>query len=157
MARPKSSIQGFERGAAADLWRHTLSQIPQIFGRLAYLSSLRNPNTGKYEHHGLTQLYGAERAHRTLAESHDGAFADWLNYDLAQQQTDLAMYLSTLDGDLKTVLGTWQRLETYKQMIPATASDSQRELFVLDLEAILDGLRASAGESSPGPIALPRP
>ena len=55
MARAKGSVQGFERGAAADVWRHTLSQIPYLYGRLAYLGSLRNANTGRYEHHGLAR------------------------------------------------------------------------------------------------------
>ena len=30
----------FDRSAAADLWRNTLSQIPTTFGRLIYLASL---------------------------------------------------------------------------------------------------------------------
>ena len=36
----------FDRSAAADLWRNTLSQIPTTFGRLIYLASLRDQNTG---------------------------------------------------------------------------------------------------------------
>jgi hypothetical protein len=40
-----------ERDAGGVLWRRTLSQIPSQFGRIAWLASLRNPNTGVYEHH----------------------------------------------------------------------------------------------------------
>jgi hypothetical protein len=147
MARAKGSVQGFERGAAADVWRHTLSQIPYLYGRLAYLGSLRNANTGKYEHHGLAQLYGADRTHRTLLESHEAAFADWLNYDLAHQESDLALYLATLGGDLLTVLSAWTQLATYKNMIPLTASPAQRELYLMDLEALLQVLRSGAAAS----------
>jgi hypothetical protein len=147
MARAKGSVQGFERGAAADVWRHTLSQIPYLYGRLAYLGSLRNANTGKYEHHGLAQLYGADRTHRTLLESHEAAFADWLNYDLAHQESDLALYLATLGGELATVLSAWSQLATYKNMIPLTATPAQRELYLLDLEALLLVLKAGAEAS----------
>jgi hypothetical protein len=147
MAKTKGSVQGFERGAAADVWRHTLSQIPYIYGRLAYLGSLRNANTGRYEHHGLAQLYSADKTHGTLLESHEAAFADWLNYDLAHQESDLGLYLGSLGGDLSTVLTAWEQLGTYKNMIPLTASPAQRELYLMDLEALLQVLRASAGAS----------
>jgi hypothetical protein len=147
MARTKGSAQGFERGAAADVWRHTLSQIPYLYGRLAYLGSLRNANTGLYEHFGLAQLYGADKAHRTLLESHEVAFADWLNYDLAHQESDLGLYLATLDGELSVVLDAWTQLATYKNMIPLTASGAQRELYLMDLETLLQLLKASVGVS----------
>ncbi len=48
---------GLERGAAADLWQRTLAQIPTLFGRLVYLCSLREQNTGRYEHFGLAQMF----------------------------------------------------------------------------------------------------
>src|SRR4051812_33121708 len=66
----------FDRGPAADLWRHTLSQIPTIFGRLVYLSSLRDPNTGVYHHYGLAQRFDEESADQTLRESHLKAFSE---------------------------------------------------------------------------------
>jgi len=153
MARAKANVQGFERGATADVWRHTLSQIPYLFGRLAYLASLRNVNTGRYEHHGLAQLYGADKTHRTLLESHESAFADWLNYDLAHQQSDLGLYLSSIGGDLKTVLNAWTQLATYKSMIPLSATVAQRDLYLMDLEALLQVLKTSAEAPSLGRTA----
>ena len=69
---------GLERGAAPDLWRHTLSQIPSLFGRLVYLSSLRDNNTGTYEHFGLAQAFGEGEAARVLGESHLNGFSQWL-------------------------------------------------------------------------------
>ena len=68
----------FDRGAAADLWRHTLAQIPTVFGRLVYLATLRDANTGVYEHHGLSQIFGEEEADRTLRQSHIEMFNEWL-------------------------------------------------------------------------------
>jgi hypothetical protein len=142
MAKTKRNPQGFERGVAADLWRHTLSQIPYVAGRLAYLASLRNANTGRYEHYGLSELYGAESAHKTLLASHEAAFGEWLNYDLPHQASDLRLYLSELGEDVAAVLTAWRQLGTHRNLIPLTATDAQRELYVLDMEAILDNMRS---------------
>src|SRR5579864_8729114 len=89
---PRSELK-LERGAAADLWRNTLSQIPSVFGRLVYLSSLRNQNTGAYEHHGLALVFGPEESNRALKKSHSQAFAEWLSFDIEQQKADLDLYI----------------------------------------------------------------
>jgi len=156
-SRGKTNSQGFERSAAADVWRHTLSQIPFLFGRLAYLGSLRNANTGRYEHHGLAQIYGADKTHRTLLESHEHAFADWLNYEMPDQHSDLSLYLGSLGSNLSTVLTAWSQLATYKNMIPLTATVAQRELYLMDIEALLESLKSAAEVSSLAQIASPRP
>ena len=155
-SRGKSNTQGFERSAAADVWRHTLSQIPYLFGRMAYLGSLRNANTGRYEHHGLAQIYGADKTHVTLLKSHEDAFADWLNYDLADQHGDLSLYLASLGSNIVTVLTAWAQLATYKNMIPLTASLAQRGLYLMDIEALLETLKSAAEVSSLAQIASPR-
>jgi hypothetical protein len=45
-----------ERSATADLFKNTLSRIPTLFGRLAYLASLRDSNSGIYRHYGLASI-----------------------------------------------------------------------------------------------------
>ena len=57
-----------------DLWRHTLSQIPVLVGRIVYLSTLRSPITGRYEHHGLALVYGDGDAEKAIRVSHRKAF-----------------------------------------------------------------------------------
>jgi len=82
----------FDRSAAADLWRNTLSQIPTTFGRLIYLASLRDQNTGAYHHHGLAQLFDEEQANQTLRQSHNQVFSEWLCFNLEQQKKDLLIW-----------------------------------------------------------------
>jgi hypothetical protein len=41
---------------AEDVWDRTLAQIATTFGRIAYLASLRNENSGRYEHFGLARI-----------------------------------------------------------------------------------------------------
>ncbi len=86
----------FDRSAAADLWRNTISQIPSVFGKLVYLASLRNANSGAYEHHGLALVFGDDEANKALKNSHSKVFAEWLYFNLEQQKADLDLYISCL-------------------------------------------------------------
>src|SRR5262249_51638458 len=130
-----------EEKALRDLWSRTLSQIPTTFGCLVYLASLRDPNTGRYHHYGLAQVYTELQAERALRLSHIQAFNEWLGLSLEQQRSDLEEYLSSLEGDRRTVLENWKTLSPYKNLPPADASQAQRQLFVSDLEIILELLR----------------
>jgi len=142
-----------ERGAAADLWRNTLSQVPSVFGRMVYLCSLRDPNTGLYEHYGLSQSFGEEEADQVLRESHQHSFDEWLCFNLEQQKADLDLYLSGLDGNRRVILDTWIRLSPYRNLVPSTTREVERQLYLGDLETILELLRAEYGVASPDPDA----
>lgn len=137
------------RGAAADLWRHTLCHIPSVFGRLVYLASLRNSNTGRYEHHGLTLVFGEEDANRTLRESHEKSFRDWLQFKLEYQKADLDLYLASIATDRRTIIETWLRLMPYRNFLPASARGTDRLLFLADLEMLLTVLRNELGVCGP--------
>lgn len=152
MKRPLSP-SAIERGAAADLWRHTLSQIHTVFGRLVYLSSLRDPNTGQYQHYGLAQMFGEQQAERTLRESHQQIFQQWLSFSLEQQRADLEEYLTSLNGDRRTILATWSEVAPYRNLIPAGVREAERRLYLADLEAILELLRNEYGAACPDPDA----
>ena len=84
--------------AMKDVWQRTLSQIPTTFGKVAHLASLRNENSGQYEHFGLAQLYSDEEADRVLGLSHHQVFREWLNFPLEKQRQDLENYLESI-GD----------------------------------------------------------
>ena len=142
-----------ERGSASDLWRHTLSQIPSVFARLVYLASLRNPNTGCYEHHGLALVFGEQESDQALRLSHDQAFVEWLNYGLEYQKADLNLYLSSLTTDKKTLAATWQRLAPYRNFLPALAGEAERRLYLADLNALLGLLINEYGVASKDPDA----
>lgn len=138
--------QGHEK-AIRDLWNRTLSQVPTTFGRIVYLASLRDPNTGQYHHFGLAQIYTEIQADRALRLSHTQAFSEWLNYSLEQQKIDLEEYLLSLEGDRRTILETWKNLAPYRSLLPTDASEAERQLFVSDLELILELLRSGPSPS----------
>ena len=143
----------FDRSPASDLWRHTLSQISTTFGRLVFLSTLRDQNTGEYTHYGFAQRVGEEAAHETLKQSHLQCFGEWLNFSLEEQKADLDLYLSGINTDRKTILETWTRTTPYRNLIPASAPDFERSLYSSDLEALLELLTTVHGVASPDQTA----
>jgi hypothetical protein len=143
------SRRDLDRGAPSDLWRNTLSQIPTIFGRLVYLASLRVTNTGVYEHHGLSLLFGDTEADAALRRSHQEAFAAWLNCSLEQQKSDVDRYLADLDSNQRVVVETWLRLSPYRGLVPASVKTFERDLFISDFEMLLEILRTEYGVSAP--------
>jgi hypothetical protein len=139
----------FDRSPASDLWRHTLSQIPTTFGRLVFLSTLRDPNTGVYAHYGFAQRVGEQAADVALRQSHSQSFSEWLAFSLEEQKADLDLYLSGIDSDRRTILDTWRRTRPYRNLIPAAAMDVERRLYNSDLATLLELLMVVHGVASP--------
>jgi len=148
--RPRKSgdEMAFDRSAASDLWRHTLSQIPTTFGRLVFLSTLRDSNTGVYAHYGFAQRVGDEAADEALRQSHWQCFSEWLAFSLEEQKADLDLYLSGIDSDKKTILETWIRTKPYRNLIPAPALEVEQRLYNSDLETLLELLTVVHGVAS---------
>ena len=126
-----------ERGAKPDLWRNTLTQIPSVFGRLVYLTSLRDPNSGRYEHAGLALIFGERDADAALRDSHCQTFSEWLKFDLEQQKADLDLYLAGLLETRRTIVESWSRLSPYRSLMPATVEAHAANLYLADFSALL--------------------
>ncbi|HUJ49958.1 MAG TPA: hypothetical protein VLW25_07150 [Bryobacteraceae bacterium] len=142
-----------DRGAVSNLWRNTLSQIPSVFGRLVYVSSLRNPNNGRYEHHGLALIFGEEDANKALKKSHIQLFSEWLTFSLEQQKADLELYLSGLPDNRDLVLENWVKLAPYRNLIPSSVRGVERRLYITDLTALLAVLKNAGAGGVPDPDA----
>ena len=147
------AIDALDRSAPSDLWRNTLSQIPSVFGRLVYLASLRNPDSGRYEHHGLALVFGEDESNRALKKSHSRVFREWLTFNLEQQKADLDLYLSGLNEDKRTVLTTWLELAPYRNLIPFTLRGVEKRLYTADLKALLELMGRAHGVGAPDPDA----
>jgi hypothetical protein len=138
-----------DTSAAADLWRNTLAQIPTLFGRLWYLASLRDQNTGIYQHFGLAQRFDEEEANRVLRQSHLAAFEQWLCYSLEQQKNEADEYLQSLSGDPKVIITNWLKLTPYRNCIPVGTREVERKLFLSDLKVVLELLRSDYAVAAP--------
>jgi excisionase family DNA binding protein len=124
-----------------------IKQLPCTIARMAFLSELRDPNTGLYRHPLVS--VGVDRAQfdRLLRRLHDAAFREWLNYRLDEQKGDLDLYLSTLAHDKVAVVRTWRQLESYRSFVPASASAVERRLFFAEIEVLLRLILREAGDS----------
>jgi hypothetical protein len=135
--------------AVGGLWKRTLEQVPTEYGKLVYLTSLRNSDTGRYEHHGLSLGHGADASHFAIQASHERVFREWLATPLPQQAEDLGAYLDELPFDRATLLETWGQLEPYRNLCPVDTAEPERALFCSDLETILTLLRNGRGGGLP--------
>lgn len=145
--KPKGVL---ERTAVNDLWKHTLSRIPTVFGRLAYLASLRDPNSGIYRHHGLSTAFGRDESVRALRSSHEEAFLEWLRLPLAEKHDDLRKYLMTVEDPSKTVVDHWIQSRAYRLQIPTAARPVEGELYCTELEALLEVMRGGLDAGGSG-------
>ena len=132
-------------------WRRTLAKIDTLLGRIAYLASLRNANTGTYEHFGLSEKVGANEADRLIRHSHLEVFQQWLCFNLERQKEELEAYFAGLEGDDREILSNWLVLGPYAAWVPAESRDVERKLFYSDLEMVLELIRNEAGVASPDP------
>ncbi|MBI4877286.1 MAG: hypothetical protein HY822_21880 [Acidobacteria bacterium] len=138
---------------ADDLWGRTLSKIETVVGRLVYLAGLRDPNSGRYEHHGLVLVFGDEEAGRALRESHEKVFAGWLEFDLMRQKADLGLYFAECATRKRTAVEAWLLLQPYRNLIPACASEAERRLFLSDFAVLLELFRRECGVAARDPNA----
>jgi len=146
--RPKGM---FERNALADLWKHTLSQIPSIYGRLVYLASLRDANSGIYRHHGLSAAFGREESVSALRKSHEDTFLEWLGLAMSAKSADLITHFQNLEENPRQVLTYLSRATPYLSQVPDAASPAQRRQFKMEMEILLELIKNdSGGELFPG-------
>lgn len=136
IAKPES-----DRGPAAEVWRKTLARIPTSFGRLVFLTSLRNALTGDYAHAPLSQIVGHEITDRTLRNSHHEVFSEWLGFTLAEQKADLDEYLMESQTPLDRV--------SYRDLAPASAHPVELQLYLTDVETLIELLRFQRGRALP--------
>jgi len=140
--RPKGML---ERNALADLWKHTLSQIPSIYGRMVYLASLRDANSGIYRHHGLSAAFGREESLNALRKSHEDTFGEWLNLPLPSKSADLVTYFQNIDENPRQVVTYLVRAAPYLSQLPDSASPAQRHQFKMEMEILLELIKNDSG------------
>lgn len=130
---------------AVEVWRKTLAQVSTHFGRLLYLSSLRDTESGRYTHDSLLNYMNEEEADRTIRHTHHQVFQQWLAYSLSDQKEDLDRYLLESNGPRYSL--------PYRNAVPPTARDVERQLYLTDLETLLELLRFEHGAAGATPRA----
>jgi hypothetical protein len=133
-----------ERDASGVLWRRTLSQIASVFGRLAWLASLRNPHSGVYEHHGLAVVFSPEESNKALRLTHLVCCREWLNMRLQDQMADLRLYLDSQSGSPGETICNWQEIGYWRTILPGSIRGAERAMYLANVEALLTLLLSEA-------------
>lgn len=119
----------------------TLAGIEGEFARLAYMGSLRDLSTGRYEHAGLAALYPDEATQQSLQLCHEQIFERILETPLERQLPDLRDCLTRMPGTLCETVSHWRRLEAYRVLMPECAPAYLKDLFCSNLRAMLEILQ----------------
>jgi hypothetical protein len=97
-----------------DFMQRTVSQVPGLWAKLEYISSLR-AEEGGYEHWGLARLFGNEAAQKAIEQAHRNLVLQMLRTPLStlveeakktaeQQKTALNVYVQELNSQSDRLL-----------------------------------------------------
>jgi hypothetical protein len=132
-----------------DLSNRTLSRIPCDLGRLIYLASTREYNTGNYYHEGLASRFSPKVARNALEIAHRQAFYKVSAFSLEHLVGDLETYFQSTRENPEECLRAWQKLEPYRVAIPADVNGTVARLFSSNLRLALAILRSRQEPSHP--------
>ena len=120
-----------------DFTSRTLAAIASDFGRLFYISSLKDANTGRYQHDGLTSLYSEDSVQEALTQCHQEIFSRILETPLHEQERDLQQCLLPSAESSWQAIEDWGRQRLFLQACPYGLPSYLSDLFASNLSALL--------------------
>ncbi len=137
------------RTLTTELRRDLLSSMHTVYGRLVFLSGLRDCNSGVYEHFEVSSSLGEDLCHRVLEAEHIHCYREWLAMNLEQQRADLMLYLVNVGLNRRQVLQTWLVTAPYRSLVPLHTQPVEQEVFFSDMTALLAVLMNEYGIAGP--------
>jgi hypothetical protein len=133
------SLERFEESRAVieDFSSQTLAAISSDFGRLYYVTSLKDLDSGRYEHDGLMSLYPENAVQAGLSHCHEELFSRILETPLKDQERDLSACLSSAGEKYWNVVESWRESRYFQEMCPEGLPDYLQDLFCSNMGALL--------------------
>ena len=128
-----------------DLLRRSLASISGDLGRLIYLASTRDYNTGKYHHDGLAARFQMDIASQALELAHRQIFYRVAARSLEELVGELELYVNSSRQNRDEVIQVWQKLEPYRVALPVNVDVVVARLFVSNVKLALAILRQRLG------------
>jgi hypothetical protein len=121
-----------ETRQASLLFDGILEAVPTTFAKLVTMAGLRVKGSSAYGHPQLN-AFRPDVVTRVLQKRHEKVFADWLNLGLEEQHKQLTEFFCTMwtQGTPRLPVAVRQTL------VPTTACEAERQLFLADLECTL--------------------
>jgi hypothetical protein len=133
------SLERFHQSRAVieDFSSQTLAAISSDFGRLYYVTSLKDSDSGKYEHDGLRSLYPENAVQAGLSHCHEELFSRILETPLSDQERDLRACLGSAGDKYWDVIESWRETRYFQEMCPEDLPDYLHDLFCSNMGALL--------------------
>jgi hypothetical protein len=125
------------RAVVEDFSSQTLAAISSVYGRLYYVSSLKDSNSGRYEHDGLMSLYHENAVQAALSHCHEELFSRILETPLREQESDLRACLGSAGTKYWDVVENWGETRCFQNMCPEGLPDYLHDLFCSNMGALL--------------------
>ena len=146
-----SNWESFDRNRklTEDLTERTLAPIASEYGKLLYLSSLRDLASGQYRHEGLEALYSTGSVQEALLQAHREVCSRIMEMPLARQEMDLLNSWKGFEAEPEDLVGNWKESEVYRTLLPAGLPDYMRTLFCSNIETLLSVFEADRATTQP--------
>ncbi len=133
------SLERFQQSRAVieDFSSHSLAAISSDFGRLYYVSSLKDSDSGRYEHDGLMSLYPENAVQAALSHCHEELFSRILETPLREQESDLRDCLGAAGDQYWDVVESWRENRYFQNMCPEGLPNYLHDLFCSNMGALL--------------------
>lgn len=133
------SLERFQQSRAVieDFSSRSLAAIPSDFGRLYYVTSLKDSDSGRYEHDGLMSLYPENAVQSGISHCHEELFSRILETPLKEQESDLRECLRSAGDQYWDVVDSWRETRYFREMCPEGLPDYLQDLFCSNMSALL--------------------
>lgn len=138
------------RRATEDFVSKTLAAIPSDFGKLWYVSSLKDHRTNRYLHEGLAYVYSDAAVQEALSHCHEELFSKILETPLEEQEAEWRRYPALATDPEGTLESGGALGESLRKMAPEGLPAYLVDLFVSNATVMRAATTQETVISGPG-------